>query len=85
MDDVSRRSLRLARLFTVLGWLVTVLGGLAVIAGAVHKASRGDPLHAALFLVGVGLYLGMIALYAFAGAALLRLLVAVEENTRKTR
>jgi hypothetical protein len=85
MDDVRRRSLRLATLFTVLGWLVTVLGGLAVIAGAVHKASRGDIPHAVLILVGAGLYLGMFALYAFAGGALLRLLVAVEENTRQTR
>jgi hypothetical protein len=85
MDDVRRRSLRLATLFTVLGWLVTVLGGLALIAAAVHKASRGDVPHAVLVLVGAGLYLGMIALYAFAGGAVLRLLVAVEENTRTTR
>jgi hypothetical protein len=84
MNEVGPGSLRLARLFTVLGWLVTVLGGLAVIAGAVHKASRGDPLHAVLFLVVAGLYLGMVALYAFAGAALLRLMVAVEESTRAT-
>jgi hypothetical protein len=84
MNDVSRRSMRIATLFTALGWLVTILGGLFVIAGAVHKASRGDPAHAALILVGGGLYLGMIALYAFAGGALLRLMVAVEESTRET-
>jgi hypothetical protein len=84
MNEVRSRSLRIATLFTVLGWLVTVLGGLAIIAGAVAKASRGDPGHAALVLVGGGLYLGMIALYAFAGGALLRLMVAVEESTRAT-
>jgi hypothetical protein len=44
MDDIPRRSLTVATLFTVLGWLVTVLGGLALIAAAVQKASRGESL-----------------------------------------
>jgi hypothetical protein len=79
------RSLRVvAALLTIVGWLVLVLGGIGVAVGVVTSMSELPPLHLALAAVGGALYVAVVSLYAFAGAAVIRLAMAVEENTRAT-
>ena len=74
------RSLRIiATLLTVFGWLVLVVGGLGVVVGTVFTGSQQGVPQA----VGV-LVVALFALYSFAGAAIIRLAMAVEENTRLT-
>jgi hypothetical protein len=79
------RSLRIiATLLTAFGWIVVVLGGLAVVIGAFYTGGQqGVPQAVGILVVGA-LYVALFALYAFAGAAIIRLFMAVEENTRLT-
>jgi hypothetical protein len=79
------RSLQvIATLLTALGWIVIVLGGLGVIVGAVYTGGQqGIPQGMGILVVGA-IYVALFALYAFAGAAIIRLFMAVEENTRLT-
>ena len=79
------RSLRVvAALLTIVGWLVLVVGGAGVAVGAVTSTSQLKPLQIALVAVGGAIYVAVVSLYAFAGAAVIRLAMAVEENTRAT-
>lgn len=79
------RSLRVvAGLLTVVGWLVLVVGGAGVAVGAVTSTSQLTPLQVGLVAVGGAVYVAVVSLYAFAGAAVIRLAMAVEENTRAT-
>ena len=79
------RSLRVvAALLTVVGWLVLIVGGAGVAVGAVTSTSQLTPLQIGLVAVGGVIYVAVVSLYAFAGAAVIRLAMAVEENTRAT-
>jgi hypothetical protein len=79
------RSLRLiATLLTAFGWIVVVVGGVGVIIGAVYTGGQqGVPQAVGVLAVGA-IYVALFALYAFAGAAIIRLFMALEENTRLT-
>jgi predicted ferric reductase len=79
------RSLRIiATLLTVFGWVVLILGGLGVIGFTVFTGQQqGVPQALGVLVVGA-IYVALFALYAFAGAAIIRLFMAVEENTRLT-
>ncbi|MFL5821399.1 MAG: hypothetical protein ACJ76S_12030 [Solirubrobacteraceae bacterium] len=77
------RSLRIiATLLTVFGWVVVVVGGLGVVIGTIVTATQQGVPQALGVLVLGALYVALFALYAFAGAAIIRLAMAVEENTR---
>ena len=77
------RSLQIiATLLTAFGWIVVVLGGLAVVIGAIFTiGQQGLPQGIGILVVGA-IYVALFALYSFAGAAIIRLFMAVEENTR---
>jgi hypothetical protein len=79
------RSLQIiATLLTVFGWIVIVLGGLGVLIAAIYTGGQqGVPQAIGILVVGA-IYVALFALYAFAGAAIIRLFMAVEENTRLT-
>jgi hypothetical protein len=84
-EERKYRSLRIvAALLTIVGWLVLVVGGAGVAVGAVTSTSQLQPLQVALVVVGGAIYVAVVSLYAFAGAAVIRLAIAVEENTRAT-
>ncbi len=75
------RSLQLiASIYGALGWLVAVLGPIAVIA-ATASANGSD---VAVTLIGGLLGVAFYALLLFGIAAAIRLALAVEENTRNT-
>jgi hypothetical protein len=79
------RSLRIiATLLTAFGWIVLIVGGLAVVIGTIFTGSQqGVPQAVGILVVGA-IYVALFALYSFAGAAIIRLFMAVEENTRAT-
>ena len=74
----------IAGIYSVLGWLVAIVGSIGVIAAAVNAnsdSSDGDP--AAILVVGL-IAVAFYALALFGIAAAIRLALAVEENTRRT-
>jgi hypothetical protein len=74
----------IAGIYSVLGWLVAIVGSIGVIAAAVNAnsdSSGGDP--AAILVVGL-IAVAFYALALFGIAAAIRLALAVEENTRRT-
>ena len=79
------RSLRvISTLLTAFGWIVLILGGLGVVIGTIFTGSQqGVPQAVGVLVVGA-IYVALFALYSFAGAAIIRLFMAVEENTRAT-
>lgn len=84
MEERYRALRIIATLLFVLGWITLVVGALATVIGFIATLSSEDGGRALLILfIGV-LYTAFIALYFFAAAALIRLLINVEENTRRT-
>jgi hypothetical protein len=66
--------------------LIAVLGGIGVVIGAIVAASqsgRGIGQFFAVLIFGA-LYVGVVALFMFAYAEIIRLVIAVEDNTRLT-
>ena len=74
----------IATLLTAFGWIVLILGGLAVVIGTIFTGGQQGVPQALGVLVLGALYVALFALYSFAGAAIIRLFMAVEENTRLT-
>ena len=73
----------ISRILRVLAWVVLVLGGLGVlIAGVIALAD--EPASGLAILVGGALYVAFIALALFAYAELIRLMIDMESNTRRT-
>ena len=85
MAEPRYRSLRIiATLLTIVGWVVIVAGGIGVVVFGIYTASAVGGAQALLSVVLGALYVAGFALYAFAGAAFIRLAVSVEANTRLT-
>jgi hypothetical protein len=81
------RALRLiASIIRVFAILVAVLGGIGVLVGAIVALGQeeGGVGQALLILVGGALYVGVISLFMFAYGEIIRLVIAVEDNTRLT-
>jgi TRAP-type C4-dicarboxylate transport system permease small subunit len=81
------RALRtVATIIRVLAFIVAIVGGLAVVIGAINAmSSSGGAIGAGLLiLVGGFLYVAVVALFLFAYAEIIRLVIAVEDNTRVT-
>ncbi len=80
------RTLRLiAAIIRILAILVAVLGGLGVIIGTIATLSGDRGVGPALVVLVVGsLYVAVIALFLFAYGEIIRLVIAVEGNTRLT-
>ena len=81
------RALRtVATIIRVLAFIVAIVGGLAVVIGAINAmSSSGGAIGAGLLiLVGGFLYVAVVALFLFAYAEIIRLVIAVEDNTRTT-
>ena len=74
----------IATLLTAFGWIVLILGGLAVVIGTIFTGGQQGVPQALGVLVLGAIYVALFALYSFAGAAIIRLFMAVEENTRLT-
>jgi hypothetical protein len=76
-----------ASVYFVLGILVAVLGGIGVVVAGIEQSD--DPTNldgaepAAVFILG-GLYVAFIALTLIAASAFIRLMLSVEESTRRT-
>ncbi len=84
MDERYRALRLIATLLFVLGWVTLAVGTLATVIGFVATLSSEGGGRALLILfIGV-LYTAFIALYFFAGSALIRLSINVEGNTRRT-
>jgi hypothetical protein len=84
--DERYRALRtVAAIIRALAYVVAVIGGLAVVIGAIATVAQGGGVGPALLvLVGGLLYVAVIALFLFAYAEIVRLFIAVEDNTRLT-
>lgn len=80
------RALRtIAMIIRVLAFIVAIIGGLAVLIGAITTIGQdGGVGPALLILIGGLLYVAVIALFLFAYAEIIRLIIAVEDNTRLT-
>ena len=63
---------------------MAVVGALAVIVGAISAITQGGGLQGLLVLIGGLLYVAVIALFLVAYAEIIRLVIAVEDNTRVT-
>src|SRR5919201_5014794 len=74
----------IATLLTIFGWFVLILGGIGVVIGAVVTGTRQTFPQGVLVLVVGAIYVALFALYSFAGAAIIRLAMAVEGKTRLT-
>jgi amino acid permease len=70
----------------IFAWIIAIVGTLFVIGAAIAAGTDDDGGVGQAFgvliagLLGVALY----ALFAFAGAELIRLMIAIETNTRRT-
>ena len=80
------RALRLvATIIRILAFVVAIIGALAIVIGAIATIGQQDGLGTAvLVLIGGLLYVAVIALFLFAYAEIIRLVIAVEDNTRVT-
>jgi hypothetical protein len=74
----------IAGIFTVLAWLVIVLDGIGVVVAVGRMEEPGSESPQIWVIVVGALYLALLALYLFAAAAFIRLMINVEENTRRT-
>jgi hypothetical protein len=66
------------------GWIIAILGGGAVVVGSVHTGYRRGVPQAVLYLIEGSIVVEVTALFLLAGAAIIRLAIAVEANTRLT-
>jgi hypothetical protein len=68
----------------VIAWIIAIVGGLAVLiaAIAVGVADDGGAGEALLTLLIGAIWVALYALFTFASAELIRLFIAIEENTR---
>jgi hypothetical protein len=77
----------IATVYFVLGILVAVLGGIGVIVAAIEQADNPDRFDdaepAAVAIFGV-VYVAFIALTLIAASAFIRLMLSVEQSTRRT-
>lgn len=75
----------IATIIRILAILVAVLGGLGVIIGTIATLSGDRGVGPALVVLVVGfLHVAVIALFLFAYGEIIRLMIAVEDNTRLT-
>jgi len=74
----------IAAIIRILAFIVAVIGGIAVVVGAITAFAGGVPGRGVLVLVAGLLYVAVIALFLFAYAEIIRLIIAVEDNTRVT-
>jgi cytochrome b subunit of formate dehydrogenase len=74
----------IAAIIRILAYIVAIVGGIAVVVGAISAFAGGVPGQGLLVLVGGLLYVAVIALFLFAYAEIIRLIIAVEDNTRLT-
>jgi hypothetical protein len=78
------RALRtVAAIIRVLAYVVAILGTIGVVIAAISAISQAGA-QGLLFLVGGLLYVAVVALFLFAYAEIIRLIIAVEDNTRLT-
>ncbi len=100
INEVNRdfRSLHtVASVFTVLGWLVAILGTLAVIGAAISAGSGNFETtdqfgrttevgseSVPLILIFGGLAVALYSLFFFAAAGITRLMLRVEDNTHRS-
>jgi hypothetical protein len=77
----------IASVYFVLGILVAVLGGLGVVIAGIEQSDSPDNFDdaepAAVFIIG-GLYVAFVSLTLIAASAFIRLMLSVEESTRRT-
>jgi dipeptide/tripeptide permease len=77
----------IASVYFVLGILVAVLGGIGVIVAAIEQADNPDRFDeaepAAVAILGA-VYVAFIALTLIAASAFIRLMLSVEQSTRRT-
>lgn len=77
----------IATVYFILGILVAVLGGIGVIVAAIEQAdnpTRFDDAEPVAVVILGGLYVGFISLTLIAASAFIRLMLSVEESTRRT-
>jgi Protein of unknown function (DUF2510) len=77
----------IASVYFVLGILVAVLGGIGVIVAAIEQAddpTRFDDAEPAAVAILGALYVAFIALTLIAASAFIRLMLSVEDSTRRT-
>jgi hypothetical protein len=72
-----------SRVLGILAWIVLVVGGVVVVVGGAITMADGL-LRGLLFLVGGALVVAFLSFALVASAELLRLLLDVEHNTRRT-
>jgi hypothetical protein len=73
-----------AAIIRALAYIVAVIGGIVAIVAGILAIARGAAGAGVLTLVGGLLYVAVIALFLFAYAEIIRLIIAVEHNTRLT-
>jgi len=74
-----------SKIIRILAYVVAVVGGLAVLGITITSLTQGSGLGPALLvLIGGTLYVAVIALFLFAYAEIISLVIAVEDNTRLT-
>ena len=81
------RALRtVATIIRVLAFIIAILGGLGVLIAsvAIGVSDDGGVGQGLATLVGGALYVAFIALFMFAYGELINLIIAVEDNTRRT-
>ena len=80
------RALRtVSTIFKVVAWVIAILGTIGVIVAAVAAGSESDggAGDAIGVLIAGGIAVALYALFAFATAEMIRLAIAIEENTRR--
>ena len=71
-------------LIRALAYIVAIVGGIGVVIAGIAAITQGGLGQGILVLVGGLLYVAVIALFLFAYAEIIRLVIAVEHNTRLT-
>jgi hypothetical protein len=85
-EDASRRFRSLetiAGVLFALAWMVAVLGEIGVIAAASEAGGVDEPDPAAVAILGT-LYIAFTTLMLLAASAFIRLMLSVEDSTRRT-
>jgi hypothetical protein len=74
----------ISSILKVVAWIIVVVGGLSVVIAAIAAGASDDGGVGAglLTLILGGITVALYALFTFASSELLRLFIAVEENTR---
>jgi len=79
------RALRtVAAIIRTLAYVVAVVGAIVAVVGGIMAIAQGAAGQGILILIGGLLYVAVIALFLFAYAEIIRLVIAVEDNTRVT-